>query len=95
MRGGVDRRREVRDAELLETLGGETRSGDGEVKDLSDGRTYRALVALLGAQHHIIRYDTCLTVGRASEVVQPRLPRDRVRVLNGIPHRPNMGLGGL
>ena len=95
MRGGVDRRREVRDAELLETLGREPRGSDREVKDLSDGRTYRALVALLGAQHHIISYDTRLTVGRASEVVQPRLFRYGVWVLDGVPHGPDMRLGGL
>ena len=95
MRGGVDRRREVRDAELLETLGGEARGGDGEVEDLSDGCTYGALVAPLRPEHHVICYDTRLTVGRTSEVVQPRLPRHGVRILDGVPHGPDMRLGGL
>ena len=95
VRAGVGHGAQVVHAQLLQALGGQAGGGHGEVEHLGDGGADGALVGGNVAQGHVVGHDASLSVGRAGQIVQPGLARQRVRELDGVAHGIDVGGRGL
>ena len=89
MRTGVNGSRQVRNAESFQAFSRKSGRSHGQIEHLGNGRTNGTFIFHFIAKRHIISYDTCLTVGRPCQEIQPGLARNRMRIFNGIAYRIN------
>ena len=83
---GVNCSREIRNSHLFQPFGWQPGRGHSHIKYLCNGCSYRTLICLNIAKHHIVCHYTGLTVGRTRKEIQPRLAGNRVRIFYSITH---------
>ena len=69
---------------LFQTLGGQSGRRYRHIEDFGDGCTDGAFIGCGIAQCHIVGNNTSLTVGRISQIVEPRFSGQRMGIFDGI-----------
>ena len=95
MRTRVNGCRQIRHTKSFQTLGRKSRRSHSQVKYFRYGSPDRAFIFHPVAKCHVVGYDTCLTIGRSGQEVQPRLTGNRMRIFNGITYGIHRLIGSL
>ena len=92
---GMDDRGYIGDVFVFEHFLGNPGGSDRELKDFGDRGLDRAHILAFVAQHHIIRGNASLFVGRTCQIGEERLSGDGAGEDDGISHRVDQRIGGL
>ena len=95
MRGRMGGRTDIGNAGLFEPFGGQARRSHRNIEHLGDRSAYCTLVFRRVTEHHVVRHDAPLTIGRISQIVQPRLACQRMWKFDGVAYGINVCRGGL